>query len=114
MPSGKEIMSAQRRERRIPVAINADAASPTLLAGGNQVTLTRNGVGDYTLTLKSLHQYSRAPYGLITGLEDNAVGRIGARTVSSIQILIEDASTNAAADLDVFVVIVGWDAEDEI
>lgn len=110
MPLKNAIQSAQRRERRIPVPINADAGSPALGIVTNEVTLTRQGVGDYLLTFRE--PYVIAPYAQITGLEDNAVGRVGARTVSSIQILIEDASSNAAADLDVIVDVIGWDGED--
>lgn len=107
-----QVRSAQRRERRIPVHINADATSPALGFTTDAVTLTRNGAGDYTLTIAD--PYARAPYAVVTGLEDNAVATVGTRAVGSIQILIEDASTNAAADLDVFVDIIGWDADDSV
>ena len=51
MPLKNSIRSAQRRERRIPVGIDADASSPALLDTTSAVTLTRNGAGDYTLTI---------------------------------------------------------------
>lgn len=109
MPSGKEVRSTQRRERRHQAVI--DASAGTLTLGSAQMSITVNGTGDFTLTFND--PYARAPYAQITGLEDNAMGTVGTRAVGSIQILIEDASSNAAADLDVYVDIVGWDSDDE-
>lgn len=112
MPSGKELKSEQRRQREMDFLLDADAASPALLVGDPMASLTRNGVGDYTLTFRNA--YGRAPICMITGAEDNAMGVMGTRSVSSIQVLIEDASTNAAADLDVVIKVIGWDAKDEV
>ena len=112
MPSGKEVMAEQRNMRQLVLELDADGASPVLNVGNPEISsLVRNGAGDYTLTFRKA--YARAPIALVTGAEDNAMGSYAASTVSSIQILIEDASTNAAADLDVAIMICGWDATDE-
>lgn len=112
MPSGKELRAEQRRERRMAFLINADAVSPAITIGSPQGTLVRNGVGDYTITFRNA--YGRAPIMIGSGAEDNAMVRMGTRAVGSIQFLIEDASINAAADLDVCIDVIGWDSLDEI
>lgn len=111
MPSGKELRSEQRRERRMAFHLDADAASPSLLVGSRQATLTRNGVGDYTLTFRNA--YGRAPILIASAGETGAIAYMGTSTVSAIQILIEDAA-GAAADLDVMIDVIGWDSLDEL
>jgi len=112
MPSGKELRSEQRRERHMLFGINGDGVTPTITTGSPQGTIVRNGVGDYTITFRNA--YGRAPLLIGSGTEDNAMVIQGASTVADIQILIEDASSNAPADLDVNVLVMGWDSLDEI
>jgi len=112
MPSGKQLRGEQRRERRMAFHINGDVATPTLLVGNPQATIARTGAGDYLLTFRN--PYGRAPILIGSGAEDNAMVRMGTSTVSTMQVLIEDASTNLAADLDVVIDVIGWDSLDEI
>ena len=111
MPSGKELRSEQRRERRMAFHIDADAGGGSILVGAPQATLSRAGAGDYTLTFRNA--YGRAPILMGSGAEAGARVVMGTSTVSSIQILIED-DAGLAADLDVIVDVIGWDSQDEI
>jgi hypothetical protein len=111
MPSGKELRSEQRRERRMAFHIDADVGGGSILVGDPQATMVRNGVGDYTLTFRNA--YGRAPILVGSGAEADARVIMGTSTVSSIQILIEDSAA-APQDYDVIVDVIGWDSSDEI
>jgi len=108
----RAIASAQQGERRLPFRLNADASTPTLVVGDTQATLVRTGTGDYLVTFNRPFG-GRVPIVIGSGAEDNAVMRLGTSTLTAVQILIEDASTNAAADLDVCFDVIGWEQADE-
>ena len=108
MPSGKEIKSTQRRERRI--LIELDSAG-LIVAGGEHATAVDNGVGDHTLTLTN--PAARAITGGAYPLVANCAVYLESGTVSTIDVKITDLAA-AAADLAVLVEIIAWDSVDEI
>jgi hypothetical protein len=91
--------------------INADAVTPSLTLGSFQGTLVRNGAGDYTITFRNA--YGRAPVAMVTGAEADTAGYYANAGVASIDVLITDLAA-AAADNDVVVQVIGWDAQDEV
>jgi hypothetical protein len=105
------IKSEQRRERQMTFVIDADAATPSITLGSRQATLVRNGVGDYTLTFRNA--YGRAAIAIVTGAEADTAGYYANAGVASIDILITDLA-GVAADNDVVVQVIGWDALDEV
>jgi hypothetical protein len=109
MPSGKEIKSTQRKERRVLVEIDASAGQ--LVLGSQHATLTVNGVGDFSLALAE--PYARAMVGLVHAAEADCAGHVEAETVSGCDVKVTDLA-GVAADKDVLVELVGWDAVDEI
>jgi len=108
MPSGKEINSTQRKERRILVGLDSAGAKTF---GGQQVSVTVNGVGDRTITLTN--PAARALVGFVHGAEATATGYTQAGTVSSLQAIVTDGA-GTPADLACIVEVVAWDSVDEI
>ena len=108
MPSGHEIKSTQRRERRIVVELDNTLA---VVKGSQHVTATVNGVGDVDLALTD--PFARAPIGSVSGMESDATGYLSALTVSSVKVNVTDLAA-LAADKACLVEIIGWDAVDEI
>jgi hypothetical protein len=84
-----------------------------LLSGSRELTLTDNGTGDYTLTFAV--PYKQVP--VVVGLPVTAgvVLRIGAVSVSAVQILVfATADGTTATDADFHVMIMGSDVADEV
>jgi hypothetical protein len=106
------VKSGQRQERRLTFLIDADASSPSITLGSFQGSLTRNGAGDYTLTLND--PFGRAPVARVSGAEADTAGYsdYASNTVSSVDVQITDLA-GLAADNDVLVEVIGWDTEDE-
>lgn len=108
----RSIKSEQRAERRMTFVIDADATTPVILVGSYQGSLTRNGAGDYTLTLNE--PFARAPIAIVSGAEADTAGYsdYASNTVSTVDVQITDLA-GASADNDVVVEVIGWDATDE-
>lgn len=87
-----------------------DASVPELIVGQYAASLTDNGTGDFTLTLNE--PFARAPVAIVSGIVADTVGYSDASTVSTVDVKITDLA-GAAADQDVIVEVIGWDAEDE-
>ena len=82
-----------------------------MLEGGNELTLTDNGTGDYTLAISPA--YARVPTVLCQSLTADAIAQVGTISASSIQVLGFDATDGTTAkDIDFHILIVGSDAED--
>lgn len=85
--------------------IDADASTPTFLSGGSQATITRNGVGDYTLTFTPA--FSRIVAAVAVGSNAAAtMVRIASLSASSCNIKIFDAA-GAAAERNVALFVLG-------
>lgn len=104
------IKSAQRKERQMTFVL--DASGPTLTVGSNQATVATAGTGDFTLTFTE--PFARAPYAVITPIVSDCQAYSDASTVSTIDINVTDADGTTAADKDVLIHVIGWDAPDEI
>lgn len=107
----RSIKSVQMRERHIHAVI--DASAPSLLVGGQHLTLTDSGTGDFILTLKE--PGVRKCLAHVTPLETDAIGWYDYANsgVDHVHIKITDLDTPSAADKDVFVTIIAFDSADE-
>jgi hypothetical protein len=93
------------------MSVKVDGTGTAALSGtcSNNMTLTDNGTGDYTLTYNL--PFLRAPEIVATAITDNIYCKIGASAVGSCQILTENLS-GAATDADFHVIIIGSDTAD--
>jgi hypothetical protein len=107
----KAVTCPQRAMRMMSVVV--DGTGTASLGGicANDMTLTDNGTGDYTLTMK--HAFKQLPQVLATPVTDNRICKIGTVTASAVQILTEDLS-GSAADADFHVILLGSDTLDQI
>lgn len=105
----REIKGSQRLARML--AIKVDGVTPAILIGKQDVSLTDNGTGDYTLTLAK--PLARAPVVVATSQTADAVCEVAAASATAVQILVKDPSTLAAKDAIIHVMILGSDAVDE-
>ena len=84
-----------------------------MLEGGNEITLTDNGTGDYTLTFAQA--FARVPTVVASPLTADAIIQIGTISASAVQILAFDATDGTTAkDVDFHAIIVGNDTADII
>jgi len=107
MPSGKEIKSTQRRERRVVIELDNSLA---IVKGSQHATATVNGTGDVDLALAQ--PFARLPIGMVAGAEADATGYLSNHAVDSVKVNVSDLA-GTAADKAVIVEIIGWDAVDE-
>lgn len=114
----RHIESEQRLVEKIFVKIDGSAVAggtlttDGLLMGKNQVKITENGSGDYTLTLNT--PGSRDCFAVATGLTDNSICYVVATDNSTVQVKQETCTTGAAlADADLWVEITKFDSADE-
>jgi hypothetical protein len=95
--------------RHIAVKLDGTGAS-SVLVGSKEVSLTDNGVGDYTLTF--VQPFARVPVVVASSMTAGAVIQIASASVSACQIVVKDTSA-AALDADLMIMIQGFDAADE-
>ena len=108
----RAVESPQRKVRMIPVVVTDAAGTPTLGEGQFQVSITDNGVGDFTLTYNEA--LARAAVVMVTPRESDLIAAVVASSVSSCQINLFDAADGTTAkDGDVNILIIGFDAPDE-
>jgi len=108
MPSGKEIKSTQRRERRIHVELDS---AGVITRGEQHVTVSVTGTGERTLTL--LQPAARTLFASVHAREADCMGWADNASVSTIDINIADLAASAA-DKAVLIEIVALDSDDEI
>ena len=107
----------QMRQRLVHViAARVDGTgTAAILEGGNEMTLTDNGTGDYTLTFNTA--FARVP--VVTALPISATGdvilSISSVAVGSVRIKAWDGTDGTTAkDIAFHVMIVGFDAADAV
>jgi len=109
----RALKSSQRLTRLILVEIDENTGSPQLLTGAQDVSITDNGTGDYTLTITD--PGTRLVNVQITPATADVIAQVGTRSASSVQCLFFDATDGTTAkESDAFVMIAVSDAADEI
>lgn len=112
MGFARSVKSPQRLMRIMSAKVDGTGTAALSGTCANDMALTDNGTGDYTLTFDVA--YERAPEVVVTPLTADAVPRIAAVAVDSVQILMRKASDGTAIDADFHVMILGSDAIDAI
>lgn len=107
----REIKVPQRLPRMLAFKVDGTGTA-SITQGSRQATLTDNGTGDYTLTFAEA--FKRAPVCVATCITAGKVAEIAASAVGSVQILTKTATSGAAADADFHLMVLGYDAADEI
>lgn len=106
------IASHQRKEIVLPLRIKGTGTA-AVQEGGEHVTLTDNGTGDYTITFKT--PFARLPVvgsPVIVGAT-SGVCRISAVSATAVRILAFGVNGTSAADVDLHVIIHGFMAADQ-
>ena len=111
MAFARSVKSTQRLIRTMSAKV--DGTGTVSLSGtcANDMTLTDNGTGDYTLTFDEA--FARAPEVFVLPATNDIIARVGTVAVGSVQIITENLS-GAATDADFHVLIMGSDAQDAI
>ena len=107
----RSIKLAQRLPRMIAVSITG-GASPALGEGKNLVTISRAGAGDYTIT--PVTAFQRAPIVTHGCLTDGQICQVASVSTTAIRVKLKDAATGVAADGNLHLAILGFDAADQI
>lgn len=111
----REVRNMQRGPRVIAVEIDGTGTAGLDIGSAREVTLTDSGTGDYLLTFTT--PFARAPVVVATpqGASGDVIATIGTKTASAVQILCWDGTDGTTAkDAEVEVMILGFDAADEI
>ena len=109
----RSVKGQQRRMRMLSVKL--DGTGTAALDGSDKfsMTLTDNGVGDYTLTYDSAYQ--RAPEVFVTSITTGIHCEVTASSATACTIETFDVATGATpTDADMYVLIVGSDDADAI
>ena len=107
----KAVVSPQMRMRILSVKVDGTGTASVSGTCSNNVSLTDNGTGDYTITF--LTPFLRAPEVIATPVTDNIYCKVGTVAVGSVQILTENLS-GSATDADFHLIILGSDSADQI
>jgi len=84
-----------------------------VLEGKQELALTDNGVGDYTLTFAQA--FVRVPTVVATVLTTDTYAMISTVSTTAVRILVKQvADGSTATDADFHVMILGSDASDEV
>lgn len=111
----REVQVRQRLTHMIAARVDGTGTA-SILEGGNELTLTDNGTGDYTLTFSD-QSFQRVPTVVVTpiGASGDVVATLGTLSTSAVQILLWDGTDGTTAkDGDFHVLIVGSDAPDAV
>ena len=105
MAFARSLKSPQRLIR----VLNAKVSTAGVKSGtcANNITVVRNGTGDYTITFE---KYARIPEVFVQTQTAATVARLGTVTENSVQILTQNMSS-VATDANFHVMIMGPDAE---
>jgi len=104
------VQNRQRLVHEIHALLDGTGTA-ALTHGGQELTLTDNGTGDYTLTLRVPARRILAVHA--TPLTADCAVQVGTVAVGSVQLLATDLAA-AAKDADMYVTIVVSDAADEV
>lgn len=108
----RAVNSRQRLVHMIAARVDGTGTA-ALLSGSQELTLTDNGTGDYTLTLATPAQ--QVPTVLLTSKTSAVEVRLGTVTASAVQVLgFASADGTTATDCDFDVLIIASDAADEV
>lgn len=107
---GRALSIRQRLSRLIAGRVDGTGTA-SIVEGGNEMSLTDNGVGDYTLTFTV--PFQRVPVVNAMAIGAAAMCTIGTISASAVQILVWDAA-GVAADADFHVQIVGFDSANQV
>lgn len=105
----RDIKSSQRLPRQLHLKVKG-TGTVAMQIGASDVTLTKNGTGDYTLAIKK--PFARLPVVMVSSLTAGAICQVAAATASSVQIVVKNTAA-AALDADLMVLVQGYDAADE-
>lgn len=106
----RSLQSTQLRPRLEGIRVKLSGVTASVTVGSDIATVTRNGAGDYTVTLTK--PFKQAPIALVTGKAHIAV--LGDETdVDEITVLTFGADTNAA-DATFDLLLLGSDADNEV
>lgn len=108
----RELQSRQRLIHVIGSRVDGTGTA-ALLSGSNELTLTDNGTGDYTLTFDVA--FKQVPVVVATPVTAGISLQIGTLSASAVQILaVATSDGTTATDADFHVMIMGSDAADEV
>ena len=95
------------------MSVVVDGTGTAALSGicANNMSLTDNGTGDYTLTFDSA--FKQAPQVLATPVTDNIICKVTASSTTACTIKTDNLS-GSATDADFHVIILGSDTSDQI
>ena len=111
MGFARSVKSPQRLMRIMSAKVDGTGTAALSGTCANDMVLTDNNTGDYTLTFGV--PFERVPEVVALPITDNIVLKIGTISVSAVQILSENLS-GSATDADFHVMILGSDAIDAI
>lgn len=108
----RSVKAGQRLPHLIGIRLDGTGTA-SILEGSNEATLVDNGTGDYTLTFAQ--SFARVPVVVATTLTADSVLQINTITASALNILAFDATDGTTAkDVDMHIMILGFDAADEV
>lgn len=109
--AARQVVCPQQRMRVMSVKVTGTGTAAVSGTCSNNMTLTDNGTGDYTLTFKI--PYQRAPEVIVTPSTDNIITKIVSVAVGSVRISTENLS-GSATDASFHTIILGSDSKDQI
>lgn len=108
----RSIQSRQRLTHMIASRVDGTGTA-ALLSGSNELTLTDNGTGDYTLTYAV--PFKQVPVVVALSKTADSILILAASAVGSCQITAFDATDGTTAkDVDFDILILGSDAADAV
>lgn len=105
------VTSPQMRMSVLSVKVTGTGTAAVSGTCSNNVTLTDNGTGDYTITFRA--PFARAPECVANAVTDNIYCKIGTVSASAVQILTENLS-GAATDAVFHLIVMGSFSADQI
>ncbi len=107
----RSLKCRQRLQHLIAARVDGTGTA-AMLSGARELTLTDNGVGDYTLTFETA--FAQVPVVTALALTAATQVKLHAVAVGSVQIKCFAMDGTTAQDADFHVMIVGSDASDEV
>lgn len=113
---GSNTLASPQRKMQVLSMKKRGLGTPTLSGScANMCTMTDNGVGDYTITLKSGYVFTQIPEVLLTPVTAAATLRASSISISAIRVLgFNQADGTTAKETDYDILIIGSLARDLI
>lgn len=109
----RTVKGEQRGMRVIAARVDGTGTASILEGGDTSLSLTDTGTGDYLLTFGE--PFQRVPVVIPVAATSAVEVRLGTISKTAVQILgFASADGTTATDTDFHVVIIGFDAEDEV